>query len=204
MEAESSADPQSKLYFYKWPGKGVDESNEPKGVILIFHGQGSHLGRYGHIASMFAEQGYDVVGYDSHGFGKSDGERGVINNIDNYFEDAKTFTFYIREHYFSMYVEKHLMKMKDPRKEKEARAIKFPFIAFGYSLGAMTVIGSFEKGRYGQNPFFDFIIMAAPGFRSALTEDERNEITSQAKDSPSEYYVFQNSVPFNEDISYLS
>ena len=85
MEIVSAVDQESKLYCYKWPGKGVDESNEPKGVVLIFHGQGSHLGRYGHIAQMFNEHGYDVVGYDSCGFGKSQGVRGVINSSDDYF-----------------------------------------------------------------------------------------------------------------------
>ena len=85
MKFQSSYNPVDSLHCYKWPGKGVNQLNPPKGVIIIFHGKGSHLGRYGHIATLFSEQGYDVVGYDSLGFGQSQGERGAINSSDNYF-----------------------------------------------------------------------------------------------------------------------
>ncbi len=55
MKFQSSYNPVDSLHCYKWPGKGVNQLNPPKGVIIIFHGKGSHLGRYGHIATTFSE-----------------------------------------------------------------------------------------------------------------------------------------------------
>ena len=51
----------------------------------------------------------------------------------------------------------------------------------------------------------DFLIMAAPGFK-CITVDEKEEeqIKVLAKETPSEFYVFQNRRSFNEDVSYLS
>ena len=40
------------------------------------------------MAKVFAEAGYDSVGCDSAGFGFSFGPRGLINSIDNYYEDG--------------------------------------------------------------------------------------------------------------------
>ena len=40
------------------------------------------------MARMFSDAGYDGVGYDSYGFGFSEGIRGAINSIDNYYEDG--------------------------------------------------------------------------------------------------------------------
>ena len=34
------------------------------GLVLLVHGYGEHLGRYGHVACYFAGRGYVVVGAD--------------------------------------------------------------------------------------------------------------------------------------------
>ena len=44
--------------------------------MLMYHGFGSYVGKYGHIAKMFVDAGYEVCGVDSLGFGRSEGIRG--------------------------------------------------------------------------------------------------------------------------------
>ncbi len=47
----------------------------PKGVILYFHGNADNLHRWGKIAGSFTKFGYDVLVYDYRGYGKSTGAR---------------------------------------------------------------------------------------------------------------------------------
>ncbi|MGA9212264.1 alpha/beta hydrolase [Kaistella sp.] len=47
----------------------------PKGVLLYFHGNSDNLHRWGKIASEFTQFGYDVLVMDYRGYGKSSGPR---------------------------------------------------------------------------------------------------------------------------------
>ncbi len=50
---------------------------KPKGVLVLVHGFGEHLGRYlEHILPVLLDSGFTVVMYDNIGHGKSDGKRG--------------------------------------------------------------------------------------------------------------------------------
>lgn len=49
--------------------------DNPKGVILYFHGNKDNLNRWGGIASKFTKYGYDVFVMDYRGYGKSSGNR---------------------------------------------------------------------------------------------------------------------------------
>ena len=50
---------------------------------MYFHEFGGYTGRYAYYAKYFAEQGYDFVGFDFRGFGKSEGMRGHIERKSN-------------------------------------------------------------------------------------------------------------------------
>lgn len=50
------------------------KKENPKGVILYFHGNAGDLSRWGEIASYFAKKGYDVLVMDYRTYGKSTGE----------------------------------------------------------------------------------------------------------------------------------
>lgn len=39
----------------------------------MFHGLNAHLGQGAHLARCFAKEGYETVGFDHQGFGKSEG-----------------------------------------------------------------------------------------------------------------------------------
>ncbi|MEP6505857.1 MAG: lysophospholipase [Betaproteobacteria bacterium] len=48
----------------------------PRGVVVLVHGLGEHIARYEHVARRLAAQGFNVVGYDHRGHGRSPGPRG--------------------------------------------------------------------------------------------------------------------------------
>lgn len=59
-----------------------------KGVITWVHGMGEHIERYEHVAKVFTDAGYAIVGYDHRGHGKSDGGRGHIPSYDQFLDDV--------------------------------------------------------------------------------------------------------------------
>ncbi len=71
------------------------KNENPKGVILYFHGNKGSLRRWGKIASFFVDKDYDVIIMDYRGYGKSKGE---ITEIDLY-NDAQLFYQYAKERY---------------------------------------------------------------------------------------------------------
>src|SRR4051812_2138074 len=54
-----------------------------RGVVVIVHGLGEHAGRYDHVARRLNGQGFNVVGYDHRGHGRSPGARGGIESVDD-------------------------------------------------------------------------------------------------------------------------
>lgn len=71
------------------------KTEEPKGVILYFHGNAGDLSRWGEIASYFTQFDYDVIVMDYRTFGKS---TGTLSEASLY-EDAQMFFDYAKEHY---------------------------------------------------------------------------------------------------------
>lgn len=60
----------------------------PKAVIALVHGQGEHIGRYGHLAAWFNARQVAVIGHDQQGFGKSAGKRGHFLRYDDLLNDV--------------------------------------------------------------------------------------------------------------------
>jgi len=55
-----------------------------KGVIVLVHGIGEHIGRYEHVAKMFTDNNFAMIGADLIGHGKSGGKRGHVDSYDDY------------------------------------------------------------------------------------------------------------------------
>lgn len=70
--------------------------NNPKGVILYFHGNAGSLAGWGQIAYDFLPRGYDVFIYDYRGYGKSGG---MIKNERQLLDDAKAIYNYLLKKY---------------------------------------------------------------------------------------------------------
>jgi alpha-beta hydrolase superfamily lysophospholipase len=69
------------LHVHHWP------RSEALGTVLIVHGLGEHGGRYGHVAAQLNAWGWNVVGYDHRGHGRSGGARGCMERDDALLED---------------------------------------------------------------------------------------------------------------------
>jgi uncharacterized protein len=61
---------QSTINIIQFPGSG----STPKGVVLYFHGNRQHIGRYAPRAPLFTKNNYEVWMIDYPGYGKSTGE----------------------------------------------------------------------------------------------------------------------------------
>ncbi len=76
---------------------GLHFKNEnPKGVILYFHGNAGNLEKWGEWGSKLAERfGYDVVMWDYRGYGKSSGKRSFQAMLN----DGQLFYDYATKHF---------------------------------------------------------------------------------------------------------
>jgi len=63
----------STLKLRQWPA-----ADAPRGLVLIVHGLGEHIGRYAHVAAYLNGLGWSVAGIDQRGHGRSGGARGAI------------------------------------------------------------------------------------------------------------------------------
>jgi alpha-beta hydrolase superfamily lysophospholipase len=59
----------------------------PRGLVLLVHGLGEHIGRYAALASRLNQAGWDVAGYDHRGHGASGGPRGGIAQPHSLLDD---------------------------------------------------------------------------------------------------------------------
>ena len=65
------------LHLRTWP------ADDPRrGVVVLVHGLGEHIDRYGHVARRLNALGFAVVGYDHRGHGRSPGPRGGMPTDD--------------------------------------------------------------------------------------------------------------------------
>jgi len=99
------------IYYQGWLPKG-----EAKAVLLIVHGLGEHIGRYGNIVNHFVPLGYAVYGFDHIGHGKSAGEREVIDRFEDFTDNLTIF--------------KNMVMVWQPNK---------PLFLLGHSLGGEIV-----------------------------------------------------------------
>ena len=82
------------IYGKKW------ETDLPtKAVICIMHGMGEYINRYEHVAKMFNNNGYAVIGCDQRGHGKSGGSRGHFLNFETFLNDVDALLKVASEHY---------------------------------------------------------------------------------------------------------
>src|SRR5688572_17539744 len=71
------------LALHRWPAI----AGASRGTVLLVHGLGEHCGRYEHVAARLTGRGWDVVGHDLRGHGKSGGKRGSIPRESAFLDD---------------------------------------------------------------------------------------------------------------------
>jgi len=67
-----------------WPAEARGGS---RGVAVLVHGLGEHIGRYEHVARRLTVQGFDVIGVDQRGHGRAPGPRGGLPRADSLLDD---------------------------------------------------------------------------------------------------------------------
>jgi len=75
----------TKLFLQKWSSKN------PKGTILITHGQAEHSDCYDRLINALAGHSWNFIAWDMRGHGKSEGLRGYAKDFDEYVLDYKIF-----------------------------------------------------------------------------------------------------------------
>lgn len=73
-----------KLAVQDWP---LEEGQALRGVVLLVHGLGEHIGRYDHLARCLNSWGFAVRGHDQYGHGESDGPRGGLPSDSRLLDD---------------------------------------------------------------------------------------------------------------------
>lgn len=63
--------------------------DHPQGAVCLVHGIGEHSGRYAHLASFLNQAGYEMIGFDLRGHGRSGGQRGHIPAFDSFMDDIE-------------------------------------------------------------------------------------------------------------------
>jgi acylglycerol lipase len=69
-----------KLAGYYW------QAENPLAITIIVHGFGEHILRYEHVAHGLVENNISVIGVDLVGHGNSNGKKGHVNSIQDYFD----------------------------------------------------------------------------------------------------------------------
>ncbi|MCB9025078.1 MAG: lysophospholipase [Bdellovibrionaceae bacterium] len=124
---------QTELFYHIW------QCSNPKGTLLVSHGLAEHSECYKEFAEDLNRLNFNVIAYDLRGHGRSEGQRGVVENFEYYCHDLNLFTEYCLKEY-----KKNL-----------------PFFLFGHSMGglisAKTLISHEIKG-------IDAVIFSSPCF----------------------------------------
>jgi alpha-beta hydrolase superfamily lysophospholipase len=79
------------LHTESWPARGT-----PRGVVVLVHGYGEHLGRYRHVAEYLSARDYAVYALDHRGHGRSDGLRAHVDRFDEFIDDLHGFVLSVR------------------------------------------------------------------------------------------------------------
>ena len=72
---------RGRVVLHAWP------SAQPRYVALIAHGYGEHAARYDHVAQHLVDHGAAVYAPDHLGHGLSDGERALVEDVDDLVAD---------------------------------------------------------------------------------------------------------------------
>ncbi|GAA1313440.1 alpha/beta fold hydrolase [Pseudonocardia xinjiangensis] len=76
---------RGRIHFRRWEPGG-----RPVALLVLLHGLGEHSGQYGPLAEAAAEMGVGTWALDQAGHGYSDGERVLVESVDDLVADAET------------------------------------------------------------------------------------------------------------------
>ena len=111
---------RGKIFIRRW------DTTDPKRIVVLVHGIGEHSGRYEHVAERLAADGAIVYAPDHHGHGRSEGERGLVDDVEAIVDDV------------TRVVER--AKSEHPG---------LPVAILGHSLGGLIATRLVQRGNHG-------------------------------------------------------
>lgn len=82
---------RGKIHYGQW------SPPEPDALVVFFHGLGEHIGSYQPLFDALTGAGFAVWAHDHAGHGHSDGERVLIESVDDLLADAATLVALARD-----------------------------------------------------------------------------------------------------------
>lgn len=80
----------AELFYQTWMAP------EPRGTLVVTHGINEHSESYDRFfAKNMAPRGFNIIGWDLRGHGRSHGKRGYIDRFQTYSEDLQAFIRYL-------------------------------------------------------------------------------------------------------------
>lgn len=139
------------LHWRDWP---LAAGTPPRGMVLLVHGLGEHIGRYEHVARHLNEWGFAACGYDHRGHGRSPGARGALQMDDDLLHDL------------SAAIERARRQAGDA-----------PLIVLGHSMGGV-VVAHFAAGGMEKPPLawwrpIDGIVLSSPALDAGISAAQR-------------------------------
>ena len=128
------------LALHDWP---LSAGGAARGVVLLVHGLGEHMGRYQHVADRLNQWGFSVRGYDQYGHGESAGVRGDLPSDDRLLTDLAAI-------------------IDDTRARMDDR---LPLILLGHSMGGLVAarLVSLKLRRV------DALVLSSPALDAGLS-----------------------------------
>lgn len=132
---------ESELYWQSWM---IPNSETATKTVLITHGHGEHSESYSHLAEDLNRLGYNVVAWDLRGHGKSFGQRGYVDQFEDYIYDLESF-FNFAAKKFSINEDK--------------------LVLFGHSMGGLILTnGLIKLNRFQKSS----VVLSSPMYSVAL------------------------------------
>ncbi len=119
-------------------GRFWKPSGFPRGSVCLVHGIGEHSGRYDAWARKFCQEGLMVYAVDLRGHGLSEGKRGHVNHLSEYFDDIGSMVRRCKRNWGDL-----------------------PQFLYGHSMGGALVLGFLLKRRQD----FSGAIVTSPWLR---------------------------------------
>jgi len=140
------------LFVQHWPASAPD-AGPSRGTVLIVHGLGEHVMRYAHVAKFLNDAGWNAVGYDHRGHGRSGGAKGVLNGGDDFVVDLAAVLDAVRAQYAG------------------------PIVLLGHSLGGV-IAGRFVAESLEASPAtwsrpVDALVMSSPAIDIGMNAAQR-------------------------------
>jgi alpha-beta hydrolase superfamily lysophospholipase len=102
------------------------DTTDPKRIVVLAHGIGEHSGRYEHVAARLAADGAIVYAPDHHGHGRSDGEPGLVDDLEAIVDD--------------------ISRVVDKARSEHPG---LPVMLLGHSLGGVIATRYVQRGDHG-------------------------------------------------------